>query len=699
MVTALAASFIWSIVYGTRPYNRHVLALVFALVSSTAACNRPAADSEAVAGAQGASLEGAAAGQAGGVDGTAEGQSAALEAAAEDEVVSPAPAAEGDAPPPVVAARPDALLPLVPMGDGVVLVDVAALQEWASRGIRGEDSAERVAGLLSELAVNRFEAIDPATQATLAVAPGARRMALAWDGEWARAVVDVASPGATAAESGMFVADQGAPSASPLQVPEAMPLDALVTMGVRDRASLPEGLRTALDFLDPFEVRALWIGVRGDGSATVFVETDQSDAVVSALGRGQVWVSQVLGQLRGEARPELQGWVTYLNRASQAVFGWVQVSTGPGHVLIEVPAPACGGPQRSLFALAFVATVADFAAEDPAVRAMPYVAMEGAIADGCAPVPGPAASLPISFAGLGARSDELGGLAVVDLGAALRAGLPTGFGVLPFALSGSTIDSVFGMRPMGMNGLDDGAAQVAWSGSVDPRSARTRQGVVIPSGMHVLAPEGVSLLRMLPYQNAAAVGWATSGFDLAADMASPPAPVWETGLQRAADGAFAALVINGATLRAWSTKVPATSSANRLLSEADGAVISLVSGGFSVTLFGVEPNASPELLRDEIAEAISLISRDVTNSQYANQRLIASQEAMSQFEVRTGSDSVTLTLQGAGLPVVAAAIRVAVPMLANTSRQGAILPPANQVIPLPIVVPNTAPPGLQRNTP
>src|SRR5690606_3371701 len=113
--------------------------------------------------------------------------------------------------------------------------------------------------------------------------------------------------------------------------------------------------------------------------------------------------------------------------------------------------PACGGPVRNAIVAAAVITFADSAAADPATPSSPWVPMSPPIEERCGPMEGPRPSLPVTAARFGTpRSDEPATLLILDLSAALRAGLPTFFGTLPFALPDSTIHQAFGNHPMGL---------------------------------------------------------------------------------------------------------------------------------------------------------------------------------------------------------------------------------------------------------
>src|SRR5690606_35906243 len=103
-----------------------------------------------------------------------------------------------------------------------------------------------------------------------------------------------------------------------------------------------EPLFGSLDFLAPLDVSSLSFAVESSGAMQLRATTPNPTRVTEALGRGQIFVSQALGQLNAKASPELQGWVTYANRLTQAVFGRVSVTATEDSIDLSLPPPACG---------------------------------------------------------------------------------------------------------------------------------------------------------------------------------------------------------------------------------------------------------------------------------------------------------------------------------------------------------------------
>lgn len=576
----------------------------------------------------------------------------------------PQPAAE---PVPLEPAeRPDALAQLLPPGDVVALVDVDALRAFAAaNGL--PDGDDRASALLSERSNALFADRDAAL--ALSLAPETSAWAASWSASHASVVTDAPVGAPADRPDDAYRVTAGTPPESAFPLPDTLPTDALLTLGVRSLDALPEGLRTGLDFLAPLEPTAIWLAVRVDGSAVLLVDTADTDGFLATLGRGQVWLSHVLGQARGEASPVLQGWIGYANRVSQALFAFLSVTAADGRVTVEVPAPSCGGPLRSVGALAAVLTIADLAAADSAVRSVPFVPMEGAIADTCGPLPGPPSSIPTALGELGGSGDTPSALLVADLGASLRATLPTGFGLLPFALSPSTIDEAFGARPMGLSGLDAADAHVAYSVTL---SASPSQALVVPSALLAAAGDA-PLGDMQVSRTIAGVGWATPDATLASRFTTASPAFWSERLADRAE-AYAALVLSPGVIRGWATLLPADARLRPVLMDSRGAIVSIAADGVTVHLAGPNPLNAPEAAA-ALADALAYTTRSNVNSELASGRMDAARAAVEAVDVTADERGITATVRDGILPLVAATLRVGTPLLVRSDVNPIQFPP------------------------
>ncbi|MCB9506523.1 MAG: hypothetical protein H6700_08480 [Myxococcales bacterium] len=625
-------------------------------------------------------------------------------------------------PPPIPAARPDALA--APLGDAAVtvLVDAAALRAWTARAGWDASSGAAVdtwlASAVADAAPLTASAQDGARDPIRFSASPARVAIGLTEGVSSTlvadapivapiGVVDDAGDGLQRLRLAPPTPDDGSGAAAVADGPTeanatllaALPADAMVTVLVPSLERAPATARDAISAIAEAGATGFGVALRPDGSMVGAIAAADEAAVRRALGRGQAFVSMALGQLRGDASPELGGWVTYLNRATQALFARVSVEAEPWGVALTIPPPTCGGPMRNLTAAALVFGAAEWASRDPAARPAEYVAMDAQLAEGCPAMPGPPATLPGRYARLAdAPSDVRSTLIVVDLAATLRAGLPTGFGLLPFALDPAAIDSMFGARPMGWSGLDATDAHLAVAMErLDGSTAPPRMGALMPAATAALFGEG-SIDRMTPTAPVGVeAGFATPGFDLAARMSAEGSDVLP-----AADGAVAAVWLGPAFLTHWALRTPSEASLRPVLERATGLVIALLpSGRVRATLVGAGLDGALEaklaLTDGAVALASSSGSGNPVTPAQIGERVAALSRALDALDINTRDGDLVVEGPLTSAPVLAALIRIGLPSLAGLSGRGHIpLPlPPNAGTPFR---PASAPPQPSRTT-
>lgn len=256
--------------------------------------------------------------------------------------------------------------------------------------------------------------------------------------------------------------------------------DAVVWAHVVDEAAIAEVLEE-MDLQELGAVRKLAFSFGLSGGLTAVADLDDDAFVRQQLGRAQAAVSGGIDQVRPLAPPIAQGWISYLDLVQRAAWSRVTLERNGTTSRLHVAAPTCGTPMGSfLIAAGFAAAAeqAPFVPDDAT-----FTPVEQRIAEGCAVVPGPAANLPIARASM-AQGD--GVLVLYDLGAILRTGLPTLFGLLPFALHPEDVTAAFGETPMGMASWDDANGNGAvWyaEGDLMPEVA-----AILPSGLHGMLP-------------------------------------------------------------------------------------------------------------------------------------------------------------------------------------------------------------------
>ena len=223
---------------------------------------------------------------------------------------------------------------------------------------------------------------------------------------------------------------------------------------------------------------AFTIGLSGGFSVIADMEDDTW--LRSALGQAQTAVGGSLGQLRPMAPPIAQGWLNYLELMERAAWSQVSLSRSGTTTAFRIAPPSCGTPVGSLLlAAGFTAAATNAPGADPTAT---YTAIDQRVAEGCAVIEGPDASLPRARLGM---AEGEGVLAMLDLGAVLRQGLPTFFGLLPFAMHPEDVATAFGDTPMGMASWDDANGDITvWF----PSGGGGEFTTVLPDGLNGMLP-------------------------------------------------------------------------------------------------------------------------------------------------------------------------------------------------------------------
>lgn len=223
---------------------------------------------------------------------------------------------------------------------------------------------------------------------------------------------------------------------------------------------------------------AFTIGLSGGFSVVADMEDDAW--LRSALGQAQTAVGGSLGQLRPMAPPIAQGWLNYLELMERAAWSQVSLSRTGTTTAFRIAPPSCGTPVGSLLlAAGFTAAATNAPGVDPTAT---YTAIDQRVAEGCAVIEGPDASLPRARLGM---AEGEGVLAMLDLGAVLRQGLPTFFGLLPFAMHPEDVATAFGDTPMGMASWDDANGDITvWF----PSGGGGEFTTVLPDGLNGMLP-------------------------------------------------------------------------------------------------------------------------------------------------------------------------------------------------------------------
>lgn len=567
-----------------------------------------------------------------------------------------------------------------------LLVDLQSLRQWAAT-IPGVSSAEdRVADMVAEAVSSQAKrilglggtpdvAVDPTARA-IGISIGSDGLAVVSDGS-----VSARDGRSTRTAAGLYRLEFGRGVQLGSAFPSTLPTDSFFAAWGPAVDAFPPTLAESLDFLTEAGGGALGIGVRGDGSIAVSI-AGELDQLSNALGRGQAFASQMVGQLNSLAAPEFQPLVGYANRVVQSLFSQISLAPAPDGVVVSVAPPRCGGPMRGLLAAAVLITLADAAAEDERTAPRPFVAMDGFVSDGCGgTIEGPAGSIPADLLRIGSPVPGSQSMVVViDLAAVLRRGLPRGFGLLPFELDATMLESAFSGRPIGLRGIGDEDGHVVYASERTAGSgAPVHRALLLPPGMRTFLPpdSGIDTLRPVPLVEH--VAYVSPAILARERLGEEPAAHWVDLHQLLPAGSYAAALLGPGLVRPWSDWLGGDDPAHAWVSDADGAVIWVGPTGFGARLHGVTNPPTAERVREHFPTLLGRIHRGEDADARLDQRANAVAAALAQISVRTTADGIELTFDGELTPVLAAVIRVGLPMLVGRDARRVGIPGAFQL--------------------
>lgn len=561
------------------------------------------------------------------------------------------------------------------------LIDVAALRAWAASIPSVTDADERVANLLAEAISDQAKrTLDLPGSPIVHLEPGATMLGISIGAAGFSVVSDrpMSAPDARAQALGeRYRLSFGAQMETGESAPVDLDGEAFFVAWAPDFSGLPGGLSGSLDFLEGAGVEGFAIGVRPDGSVRASLSTEDPSSVGLAFGRGQAFASQAAGQLNQSARPEFQPFVTYFNRAVQSLFAILTIEQEPGIARLVVGAPRCGGAFRNLLAVAVLTTLADAAAADDRTAPREFVPMTGHFAEDCSgTIPGPPAGIPESLLAVGsADAGQQSFVIAVDLAGALREGLPTGFGLFPFALDAEMLVSVFGGRPLGMTGLDDVDAHWVFASERTAGSgAPAHRTVLFPSGMRSFLPPDSSIDTMRPIPMVEHVAFASPAIGLRERVGGDVAPHWSAGHARLPANAVAAAFLGAGLVQPWGDRLESSDAARTWLHQADGALVYLTPDGAGASLYGLTAPPSSDEVRELLPTLLAQISYNDRVPERADERAATVQLALEQMTIKTSPSSIDLLLEGDASLAIAAILRVSVPMIGNTTTRTVGLP-------------------------
>ena len=585
----------------------------------------------------------------------------------------------------VVAVTPVRLAPELDPSAANVLLDVAALRTWADALPSNTESADRVASLVEEAIssqAKRVLAVGGRPEVTVDPLATMVAFSIAADGLVVISDAPLAAPEGRHSRTpeGDFRLAFGAERALGAAVPVELPRDAFFTFWAPSPSAVPAPVGSSVDFLEPAGVRQLGLGVRGDGSILVRLEGEDPRAVSLALGRGQAFASQAVGQFNQTAPPEFQPWVTYANRVIQSLFAQIALAADETGTTLRVEAPMCGGAFRNLLSLAILTTLADAASEDTYTTPREFVAMTGHIGATCdVEIQGTPAGIPAELLRVGGTDASLrSAVIVMDFGTVMRRGLPRGFGLLPFALEPSMLESVFGGRPFGMDGLDDPTSHFVFSTERTAGSGAPAHRVILfPPGMRSFLPPDSGIDTMRPVPMAPHVAFASPSVDLRERLEGEIASHWSEAHEALPDGAYVAAFLGAGMVQPWADRLERDDPARSWVSEASGGLVWLDEEGAGAMLYGVSEPPDADAVRAAVPELLGQISRG--DNSRVSEREDAVRLALEQISIQTRPGTIELRLDGSTTAVVAAVLRIGLPMIGGESGRSVGLPQAFQL--------------------
>lgn len=608
--------------------------------------------------------EGSAEAGAEATDETTEETASALgpETAGSAEEQRPEPARS--APLEIEGSRPDELLPLLPAtADLVLLIDGDAVRVVLTEGpanFLGRDDTEVGQALGQTVLATAFPTLSEAAAERLDLLE-AGAWALAWDtdGESIDAVLALPveafrSPpaeGAPARIGELVAARQGDwivlghprlvlglqegrlggfdPLAA-LPTPwSASSTEAVFTAIVPSLEQAPEIIRESLSWMESAGTRGFIFGVTGDGAVELLMDLDDPESLSEELGRGQMFTSTALGQLRGTASSAWQPLVSWGSRATLGMWSRLELEQVGDATRLRLPPPSCGGAWSNAFNAAFVLGATVASARDDAIRPAPLSRTTEVLSSVCDPISGPPPSLPTSLAAMAPRDFDVPAAVVLfDHAALLRHSLPTGFGLLPFAIDADALIESIGPSPMGLNGLDDAEGSGGFYAGIAERGLGMDQTLIVHPGFARIpgGSEDIGPMSSSPSSFGAMYTTSASTMIRRLEVRDTSHPWVELANQFADDTTWAVMVSAGAlapALRRISTRSTLTaviedggvlgiSSSVRygpvltFFGATDASVVRDELGGFLVELVRVNQSAAPlpEAVEERLREAI-----------------------------------------------------------------------------------------------
>lgn len=343
---------------------------------------------------------------------------------------------------------------------------------------------------------------------------------------------------------------------------DSVPEGSVIAMVAPDVTALPAEMR---DGMPPgLDVQAIAWGYRLDGAFGATIRTPDDSMIRAALGSVQQEMFSAIDEVTAEVPPQAGNLGAYLALQARALWSQVDLSREGDVTRIQIGAATCGSINLTSLALTgAVASMFEARAFDPNATWTQY---DQPVADGCAVIDGPEPNLPVELARL-APADTAQGqfLTLIDMGALLRHQLPTGFGVMPFALRPEDVVEALGPRPLGLDGLADPGARLGLM--VEGNGSNERIVAVVPDGMLAIAPSPPpSMSRQAVPGFGTAIG--TPDMIARASAQAPSAGPWADMAGALSDDAVFAFIMSSGGTEGAGIQGPLGGAFNDILSRA-----------------------------------------------------------------------------------------------------------------------------------
>lgn len=267
----------------------------------------------------------------------------------------------------------------------------------------------------------------------------------------------------------------------------AMPDDLGILVMVPSVAAIPESKRNemfgALGITAADDLQRMALGISLNGASVLAYDVGSDQTLSNFLGGAQGVALDAISTARATLPQNQQGWASYLQLASDALFSQVTLARTGRLSTVTFAAPRCGLPGATPLTVVFLGAAARMA-DRPA---RPFQAPTFTAGAGCGPMAGPPIRVnPDQLRMIASVDGQAGGHVMIDAAGGLRAMLPTMFGALPVAISDAQITQALtgtaGLPPLDQPGQIDIAATMGTG----------------PAGVVILPPAILSVLPLPP---------------------------------------------------------------------------------------------------------------------------------------------------------------------------------------------------------